>query len=145
VRDDRHGRHRRAEIDRRRRPVDGFRTPDRGRFARLVEDVLSELPPSFLTHLEDTVILVEDVPDVTGASSPHGPDEVPLARYDAAPPGGRRGRAPVAAQLTLYRRPLEARATSKLELSALVREVTVLEVADHLGIDDDAIEELGWL
>jgi predicted Zn-dependent protease with MMP-like domain len=144
VRDDRHGRHRRAEIDRRRRPVDGFRTLDRGRFARLVEDVLAELPPSFLTHLEDTLVVVEDVPDVAGEPPPHPADEVPLARYDAATHGGRRERAP-AAQLRLYRRPLEARATSKLELSGLVREVIVLEVADHLGLDDDAIDELGWL
>jgi predicted Zn-dependent protease with MMP-like domain len=145
VRDDRHARHRRAEIDRRRRPVDGFRTADRGRFARLVEDVLAELPASFLTHLEETVILVEDVPDVPGAASTHGPDEVPLARYDAGAPTDPRGRTRTPARLILYRRPLEARATSKLELSALVREITVLEVADHLGIDDDAIDEQGWL
>jgi predicted Zn-dependent protease with MMP-like domain len=141
VRDDRHARHRRAEPDRRRRPVDGFRTADRGRFGRLVEDALAELPPSFLEHLDGTTIVVEDVPPV-----PNGDDagEVPLATYAAAPGRGGGRRAP-GHLLTLYRRPLEARATSKRDLAAIVREITVLEVADHLGIDDDQLDDLGWL
>lgn len=107
--------------------------------------MLTELPPSFLAHLEGTIVVVEDVPDVPGAASSLAPGEVPLGRYDAAPDGGRRRGTPAAARLTLYRRPLEARATTKLELSILIREVTVLEVADHLGLDDDAIDERGWL
>jgi predicted Zn-dependent protease with MMP-like domain len=141
VRDDRHARHRRAEPDRRRRPVDGFRTADRGRFGRLVEDALAELPPSFLEHLDGTTIVVEDVPPVPGDGDA---GEVALAAYDTAPVRGRGRRAP-GHLLTLYRRPLEARATSKRDLAAIVREVTVLEVAEHLGIDDDQIDDLGWL
>jgi predicted Zn-dependent protease with MMP-like domain len=44
----------------------------------------------------------------------------------------------------LFRRPLELRAASKLDLIDLVRETLVHELAHPLGIDDDGIDELGW-
>lgn len=73
-------------------------------------------------------------------------DEVLLGRYDASEPASarRRGRQQPTDRLILYRRPLEARARSKPELVELVREVAIHEVAHHLGIDDDDIEEFGW-
>jgi predicted Zn-dependent protease with MMP-like domain len=136
VRDDRHGRHRRADVDRRRRPVDGFRTVDASRFVRVVEDVLRDLPDELLDHLADVAVAVEDVPPADAD------DEVELGRYVAAPAGraGRTGRD----RLTLYRRPIEARATSKPDLAELVRLTVVHEVAHHLGIDDDRLDDLGW-
>lgn len=146
--DDRHGRHRRADGDRRRRPVDGYRTRDLGRFGRLVDEVLGSLPEPLLTQLDGALVRIEDVPPVDA-------DEVRLALYR---PGSRHcsprrapawsGTAETTARgdlLVLYRRPIEARATSRAELVELVREVVVLELADHLGIDDDRLDDLGWL
>ena len=143
VRDERHARRRRADVDRRRRPVDGFRATDRRRFERLVEDALAELPESLLEHLDNVQLTVEDVPppDPVGTGS----DEILLGLYQGVPKTERGwGDAALPDRITLFRRPLEARATSKAELAELVRETVVHEVAHHFGIDDDRLDELGW-
>lgn len=113
------------------------------RFDRLVGEALRTVPGPLLEHLREVEIRIADVPP----PDPFGTgDEVLLGRYDVPEPPSawRRGRAQPTDRLILYRRPLEARARSKPELVELVREVVIHEVAHHLGIDDDDIEELGW-
>jgi predicted Zn-dependent protease with MMP-like domain len=143
VRDDRHARRRRADTDRRRRPVDGFRAPDLRRFERLVEDAVAALPEGLLAHLDNVQITVTDVPppDPVGTGS----DEVLLGLYQGVPKT-RRGWGDTALpdRISLFRRPLEARANSKAELADLIRETVVHEIAHHFGIDDDRLDELGW-
>lgn len=134
VRDDRHARHRRAELDRRRRPVDGFRLSDRRRFRRLVVDALVDLPSPLRQHLEQVRLTVEDLPSAAYER------DVPLGRYVAAAP--RRGQP--SDRLTLYRRPLEARATSMDDLADLVRRTVTHEVGHHLGFTDDDLDDRGW-
>jgi predicted Zn-dependent protease with MMP-like domain len=140
--DDRHARHRRGEVDGHRRPADGYRAMGRGRFERLVGRALDSLPDDLLDHLDNVQITVEDVPD----ADPLGRgDEVLLGLYQGVPRTERdlaSGLLPD--RITLYRRPLEARATSRHDLQALVRETLVHEVAHHFGIDDDRLDELGW-
>ncbi|HEX2027720.1 MAG TPA: metallopeptidase family protein [Nitriliruptorales bacterium] len=140
--DDRHARHRRADADRRRRPSDGFRVADRGRFGRLVDAALDDLPRGLLSYVENVQIVVEDMPpaDVLGRG-----DEVLLGLYQGVPRTDRAGDPAVLPdRITLYRRPIEARVANKEELAALVREVVVHELAHHFGIDDDRLDELGW-
>lgn len=141
--DDRHARQRLRPADVRRRPIDGFRAGDPARFDRLVDDALRTLPTPLLDHLQGVVIQVADIPppDPLGRG-----DEVLLASYHAhtRPSGDRMRRAVPADRLTLYRRPLESRARSKGELAELVRGAVLHEVAHHLGIDDDGIEDRGW-
>ncbi|TVP66557.1 MAG: metallopeptidase family protein [Nitriliruptor sp.] len=141
--DDRHARHRRRPADPRRRPIEGYRPTGALRFDRVVGDALRSLPAPLLEHLQNVEIHLTDLPPV----SPSGAvDGVPLGRYDTPEVARWRRRAPDRSvdRLVLYRRPLEARARSRAELVALVREVVVHELAHHLGIDDDGIEELGW-
>jgi predicted Zn-dependent protease with MMP-like domain len=113
------------------------------RFDRLVGEALRTVPGRLLEHLQQVEIRIADVPppDPFGSG-----DEVLLGRYDAGEPPSVRRRQPQqrADRLILYRRPLEARARSKPELVELVREVVIHEIAHHLGMDDDDIEELGW-
>lgn len=143
--DDRHARQRLRPADVRRRPIDGFRARDAARFDRLVDDALRTLPAPLLDHLQAVVVQVADIPppDPSGRG-----DEVRLAHYAAAETRPARGDThPVsvpADRLTLYRRPLESRTRTKGELIDLVREAVVHEVAHHLGIDDDGIEDRGW-
>jgi predicted Zn-dependent protease with MMP-like domain len=141
--DDRHGRHRSRTADPRRRPSDGYRATGVVRFDRLVGEALRTVPGPLLEHLQQVEIRIADVPppDPFGSG-----DEVLLGRYDAAEPTSvrRRQRQQRTDRLILYRRPLEARARSKPELVELVREVVIHEIAHHLGMDDDDIEELGW-
>jgi predicted Zn-dependent protease with MMP-like domain len=140
--EDRHARHRRREVDGRRRPVDGFRAASHKRFERLVAQALDSLPEELMAYLDNVQITVEDVP---------GPDplgrgeELLLGLYQGVP---RTRRDPDAGllpdRITLFRRPLELRAATRHELASLVRETVVHEVAHHFGIDDDRLDELGW-
>jgi predicted Zn-dependent protease with MMP-like domain len=139
---DRHARHRRPDSDRRRRPADGFRATSADRFDRLVGDAIDSLPPQLLGYLDNVQITVDDVPP----ADPLGEgDEILLGLYQGVPRTERGfGDAMLPDRITLYRRPLEARARSKHDLADLVRETVVHEVAHHFGIDDDHLDELGW-
>jgi predicted Zn-dependent protease with MMP-like domain len=139
---DRHARSRRVDLDRRRRPVDGFRATSARRFERLVADAIASLPADLLRHLDQVHVAVRDVPPPTAAAMG---DEVPLGQYTALP----RVDDALALdafpdRLVLYRRPLEARARDRLELLEVIRHTVVREVALHLGLDDDRLDELGW-
>jgi predicted Zn-dependent protease with MMP-like domain len=138
-RDDRHGRHRRAHDDPRRRPAQGWRTSSRARFERLVDDAVADLPPFVLDHVENVAIVVAEVPDERFA------DDVLLGLYEGVP-RTERGEflPPLPDRITLYRRPLEARAHSRADLHRIVLETLVHEIAHHVGIDDDRLDELGW-
>ncbi len=47
-------------------------------------------------------------------------------------------------RITVYRRPICARAASEAEVVAEVRITVIHEVAHHFGIDDKRLDELGW-
>ena len=140
--DDRHARHRRSDADRRRRPVEGFRATGTGRFDRIVNDAIATLPRDLLAYLDNVEVAVEDVPpaDPTGAG-----EQVVLGLYQVVSrPTRQAGGTTLPDRITLFRRPLEARAHDKRDLADLVQETVVAELADHFGIDDDRLDELGW-
>ena len=139
---DRHARHRRAEPDRRRRPVDGARASSPERFARIVDDAIASLPAEFVPYLDNVQVTVAEVPppDPLGEG-----DEVLLGLYQGVPRTQRYLGAPdLPDRITHYRRPLEARARSLRDLEDIVRHTLIHEVAHHFGIDDDRLDELGW-
>jgi len=139
---DRHARHRRADSDPRRRPVDGFRASSRERFERLVGNAVDSLPPQLLSYLDNVQITIEDVPppDPVGEG-----EEILLGLYEGVPRTERDfGDGLLPDRITLYRRPLEARARNHHELAEVVRDTVVHEIAHHFGIDDDHLDELGW-
>ncbi len=139
---DRHARHRRADSDPRRRPVDGFRATSRDRFERLVGQAVDALPPQLLGYLDNVQITVEDVPPEDPAG--HG-EEILLGLYEGVPRTERGfGDGMLPDRITLYRRPLEARARNQQELAEVVRDTVIHEIAHHFGIDDDHLDELGW-
>lgn len=139
---DRHARHRRTGVDRRRRPTDGFRARDAARFHRLVDDAVSSLPEDLLGYLDNVQITVEDVPPADPAGEG---EELLLGLYEGIPRTERElGMAALPDRITLFRRPLELRARNKHDLAELVRETVVHEIAHHFGIDDDRLDELGW-
>ncbi len=154
--DDRHARHRRADADPRRRPSDGFRTGSAARFERLVGDALALAPAGLLRYLDDVEIVIDLVPPVDDPGRGDGGDpSPPLAVYEVAGgkhprrggrAGGGRARPPAATtdRIRLFRRPLEARARSAADLTSLVLEAVVTELADHHGLSDDDLDEFGW-
>lgn len=140
--DDRHARHRRADADRRCRPSDGFRAANADRFDRLVDDAVASLPRDLLVYLDNVQVTVADVPPVP----PIGVDEeVLLGRYQGGPrPASGQGQSALPDRITLFRRPMEARARTKRELTEIIRETVVHEIAHHFDLDDDRLDELGW-
>lgn len=140
---ERHGRHRRRETDPRRRPADGHRALRRGRFERLVVRAIEGLPEELLAYLDNVQVVIDEVPplDVVGIDE----DDILLGLYEGVP-RTERGFEPVLLpdRITLFRRPIEARARTMKELTLIVQDTVVHEVAHHFGISDDRLDELGW-
>ncbi|HXR41984.1 MAG TPA: metallopeptidase family protein [Acidothermaceae bacterium] len=108
-------------------------------FDDLVLDAVEHLEQRWAAQLERVQFAVEDVPppSLLGRDSV---EPVPLGwclPSTAAAP----------AQVVLYRRPIEARATGPDELAELVHDVVVEEVAELLGLEPEAIDPSygeGW-
>jgi predicted Zn-dependent protease with MMP-like domain len=100
------------------------------RFTDLVGDAVQRLEARWERELENVEFVVAPVPP---APDPLSTDPAPLARLY---PGGAGGPAYIA----LYRRPIEARASNRLDLSALVHDVVVELVAELLGLEPETID-----
>lgn len=116
------------------------------RFDAIVLDALKPIDQRWHTALTRLDIAVDDVPEVTDCdpstvtwgSEVVADGNVPLALL--VPAGVDRAGLPTRARIVLYRRPLETRAHDELELSDLVHEVLVEQVANYLGVDPDTID-----
>ncbi|MDQ4020853.1 MAG: metallopeptidase family protein [Actinomycetota bacterium] len=116
------------------------------RFDAIVLDALEPIDARWHTELERLDVAVDEVPEVTDcdpATVTWGSDvvedgKVPLARL--VPAGVDRTGLPTRARIVLYRRPLENRAQGGGDLSDLVHEVLVEQVASYLGVDPDLID-----
>jgi hypothetical protein len=125
---DRHGRARRADGDRRRRPADGFRARDERRFEALTEDALTTLPAALLAELDGAALRIEDIPP---AQAPAEDREPPMAHLALTRPR----------RLTVYRRTVELRASSRLELTEVLREAAARAIVDALGLPEPDWDE----
>jgi predicted Zn-dependent protease with MMP-like domain len=127
-----------ARVGQRTVPVPGARTRSE-RFDDLVRDAIADLEERWHDELEGVEFAVEEVPPpdsgwdegVVADETAGGP--VPLGRLLSAGPG-------TPPRVVVYRRPLEARATSRPDLGELVHEVVVDQVAQLLGLDPDVID-----
>ncbi|HUQ44101.1 MAG TPA: metallopeptidase family protein [Candidatus Limnocylindria bacterium] len=114
-------------------------------FERLVDRAIASIPPPYDEALREVAILLEDQPtpeqlrenDLEPWDSMYGLYEgVPRTDYAAdwaASPN----------RITLFRLPLEEDFPDPIELEAEVRTTVLHELAHHLGIDDDRLDELG--
>lgn len=107
-------------------------------FDDLVTAALDALPPRITAMLDNVVVLVEDEP-------PRGQPGL-LGLYVGVPLTERDSHyaAVLPDRVMLYRGPLQRRAETRAELVDQVRITVVHELAHHVGIDDDRLDELGW-
>jgi predicted Zn-dependent protease with MMP-like domain len=116
------------------------------RFDAIVLDALEPIDERWHPELERLDIAVDEVPEITDCDPTTvtwGSDvvedgKVPLARL--VPAGVDRAGLPTRARIVLYRRPLETRAHDGGDLSDLVHEVLVEQIASYLGVDPDIID-----
>jgi predicted Zn-dependent protease with MMP-like domain len=114
-------------------------------FERLVDRAVAAIPAPYRNALAEVAILIEDEPTreqlldngLQPWDSMYGLYEgVPRTEYGAdwvAAPN----------RITLFRLPLEEDFQEATELEAEVRRTVLHELAHHLGIDDDRLDELG--
>lgn len=127
MRGDRHSRNRRPDADPRRRPHRGLRL-SRPRFARVVRDALDDLPSGLAGYVHRTTVIIDDIP-------PRASDEVVLAE---------RGATDGECVVRLYRWPIERRSDDREELTEIIQGLVVAQIADHFGLDDATLDDLGW-
>ncbi len=99
------------------------------RFDGLVREEVGRLGRRWGRELSRVEFTVEDVPEI----EPWFEGPVPLG--ETLP--GENGR-PV--RITVFRRPVEARATGEAELGRLIRDLLVEEVADLLGLSPESVD-----
>ena len=110
----------------------------RYRFDRLVADVfdeaLEDMPPQLHAVLDNVAVRVEDR---------HPDDPELLGLYDGVPHTERTGMEGPDV-VTIYRLPLCAMCDDVDDLAEEIYVTIVHELAHAAGLDDDALDELGW-
>ncbi|MGC4154039.1 MAG: metallopeptidase family protein [Propionicimonas sp.] len=106
-----------------------YRSAGIGFFADCLRGSLARIAQTSPQALEGIDIGFEDVPTLTEAWY----DSVPLAAAVSARPGSR-------AQVVLYRRPIEHRATGRRELARLVHRTIVEQLSALTGIETTEID-----
>ena len=106
------------------------------RFEELVSDALDLLPEALAARIDNVVVCIEEA---------HPTDDL-LGLYEGTPLTEREdyGMMELPDSITLYRDPICGIAGDDAEVVEQVRITVVHEVAHHFGIDDDALDELGW-
>jgi predicted Zn-dependent protease with MMP-like domain len=117
-------------------------------FERLVDRAIAAIPRPYSDALREVVVVIEDEPSIDqlreNGLDPNDPDDTLYGLYEGVP------RTEYAADLaaspnriTLFRLPLEEDFPDRLDLEDEVRMTVLHELAHHLGIDDDRLDELG--
>ncbi len=115
-------------------------------FEGLVEQALASIPEPFASALDEVAIVIEDEPTRRQLlENDLDPDADTLYGLYEGVPRNAWGAdwAPVPNKISLFRIPLEEDFPDPLDLAEEVRITVVHELAHHLGIDDDRLEQLG--
>ena len=114
-------------------------------FERLVERALAAIPDPFREALAEVAIVIDDEPTPRQRlENELGADDMLYGLYEGVPRteyGADWSAVPN--RITLFRLPLEEDFADPDELAEEVRITVIHELAHHLGIDDDRLEELG--
>ena len=110
-----------------------------------MEEVLDGLPPAARRLLETVAIVIADWPTADQAWEGTGDEDGWLYGLYEGTPRNEWGAdwVPAPNKITLFRIPLQEDFADPLELAEEVRITVIHELAHHMGIDDDRLEELG--
>jgi len=115
------------------------------RFELLVDRALAGIPMPFAAALREVAVVIADEPSPQQRRE-NGlrPDETLYGLYEGTPrTAWGADDVPFPNTITIFRLPLEEDFPDPLDLEDEVRITVIHELAHHLGIDDDRLEELG--
>ena len=105
----------------------------RDRFARLAEEALAGIPEAFQTQMSNTMIVVDDLPDIEAVREGEDPDLLGLYEGATVLEHG------LPERIVLYQRNHENVVTDDRELAEEVRETMRHEVGHHFGMAEDEL------
>jgi predicted Zn-dependent protease with MMP-like domain len=114
-------------------------------FELLVERALAGIPSPFRESLDEVAVVIEDEPSPAQLrDNGLGERDTLYGLYEGVPRtewGADWATSPN--KISLFRLPLEEDFPDPLDLEEEVRTTVIHELAHHLGIDDDRLDELG--
>ncbi|TMF09820.1 MAG: metallopeptidase family protein, partial [Chloroflexi bacterium] len=105
----------------------------RDRFARLAEEALAGIPETFQTQMSNTMIVVDDLPDIDAVREGEDPDLLGLYEGATVLEHG------LPERIVLYQRNHENIVSDDRELAEEVRETMRHEVGHHFGMAEDEL------
>ena len=114
-------------------------------FATLVGEALDSIPEPFAAALDEVAVVIDDEPSAEQRrENGLGADETLYGLYEGVPrTEWGADWASIPNRIVLFRLPLEADFPDPEDLADEVWITVVHELAHHLGIDDERLEELG--
>jgi len=115
------------------------------RFEALVARALHELPLEFQSKLENVDVVVEDWPTSRQFSRLKLRSHTQLLGLYEGVPQTKRGRhygMVVPDKITIFQKPIEARARSDKEIEMEIQRVVRHEIAHHFGTDEETLRRL---
>jgi predicted Zn-dependent protease with MMP-like domain len=108
-----------------------------GRFEEMVVTALDGLPEELGQLMSNVAVTVEHDPGPPGL----------LGLYEGIPLTDRTSQyaGVLPDRITIYRQAICATCRTEQEVADEVRRTVIHEIAHHFGIDDDRLDELGWL
>ena len=120
------------------------RPPDDADLEAIVVEALERLPAPFRDRLGSVAIVIEDEPSAAQLTDDELGAEGLYGLYEGTPRTEWAADSVAAPnKITLFRLALEGDFADPDDLAAEVRLTVIHELAHHLGIDDDRLDELG--
>jgi len=121
---------------------------DRQSFEALVREVLDDLPPEFSSRLENVEVVVEDepAPALMRALGMHPRRDTLFGLYEGVPltERGATHANVLPDKISIFYRPIVREARRPERIREQVRITLLHEIAHFFGMDEDAIDDLGY-
>jgi predicted Zn-dependent protease with MMP-like domain len=114
----------------------------RAHFEQVVDRVLDALPDWVHRQIDNLVIVVEDWP--TPEQDPNGEGLLGIYEGVSLAERGSDYWGAMPDQITIFRQPHLRLGVTGEALEEEIRRTVLHELAHHLGIDDERLQELGW-
>jgi predicted Zn-dependent protease with MMP-like domain len=121
----------------------------RATFMALARRAVERLPKQFRDHLEHVEFVIEDWPSrkLLRSLDLDEEEDTLFGFYDGVPVGERShagGFAPVTDTIHVFQGPLEEACETDEQLVEEIRITLLHEIGHHFGLDDEAIDRLGY-